>query len=100
MAKRPRRLVPEQAQAFSFTRRALMLGGAQLGVAGLLGVRMAWLAIAENERYRSLAESNRVQLQLIPPRRGWIVDRFGKPIADNRASFRVDILPNQLRDRD
>jgi penicillin-binding protein 2 len=37
----------------------------------------------------------------VPPRRGWIIDRHGKPIAINRSSFRVDIIPQQLeKDRD
>ena len=98
--KRPARLVTEQSQAFTFTRRAWLLGGLQLGVGGLLAGRMAWLSIAENEHYRVLAESNRVQLVLIPPRRGWIVDRHGKPIAINRTDFRVDIIPDRLKDRD
>jgi penicillin-binding protein 2 len=57
---------------------------------------MSWLAIAENERYQLLSESNRVQLIVVPPRRGWIVDRKGKPIAINRSDFRVDIIPDQL----
>jgi penicillin-binding protein 2 len=95
-----RRIVTEQALAFSFTRRALLLGGAQLGVAGLLFGRMAWLAIAQKEKYDKLAESNRVQSQILPPRRGWIVDRHGKPIAVNRPSFRVDLIPDRLQDPD
>ena len=32
----------------------------------------------------------------MPPRRGWLIDRNGKPIAINRSSFRVDIIPQQL----
>ena len=43
-----------------------------------------------------MSESNRVQLIVVPPRRGWIVDRNGKPIAINRSDFRVDIIPEQL----
>jgi len=39
-----------------------------------------------------------VQLIPVPPRRGWIIDRKGKPIAINRSSFRVDIIPQQLVD--
>lgn len=92
------RIVTAQAQEFSFTRRALLVGWAQGGVATLLAGRMAWLAIAENERYRLLAESNRIQMTIIPPRRGWIIDRNGKPIAINRTDFRVDLLPSRLRD--
>jgi len=98
--KRSTRIATEQTQGFTLTRRTLFLGAAQAGVGVLLAGRMAWLSIAENERYRLLAESNRVQLILIPPRRGWIVDRYGRPIANNRTSFRVDLIPDQLRKED
>jgi penicillin-binding protein 2 len=37
-----------------------------------------------------------VQLIVVPPRRGWLVDRNGKPIAINRSDFRVDLIPQQL----
>jgi penicillin-binding protein 2 len=83
-------------QSITFSRRMLVLGGAQLAVGGLLVGRLGWLAIAQNERYQLLSESNRVQLIPVPPRRGWIIGRYGKPIAINRASFRVDIIPQQL----
>lgn len=94
------RLITEQSQAYTFTRRAFVLGGAQAAVGLVLAGRMAWLSIAQNERYTSLSESNRVQLTLVPPRRGWIIDRAGKPIAINRTTFRVDIIPNQLKETD
>src|SRR4051812_32683673 len=97
---RPKRLVTEQGLVFSFTRRALLLAGAQGTVATLLAGRMAWLAIVQREKYDKLAESNRVQSQIIPPRRGWIVDRNGHPIAINRTSFRVDLIPDRLQDPD
>ena len=97
--KRPR-IVTAQALTDSFTRRALLLGGAQLGVAGLLTGRLAWLSIVQKDHYDKLAEANRVQSQIIPPRRGWIVDRTGKPIAVNRTSFRVDLIPDRLQDPD
>jgi penicillin-binding protein 2 len=88
-------------QSLTFSRRMMLLGGAQAVVGGVLVGRMGWLAIAQNEKYQLLSESNRVQLIPVPPRRGWIIDRNGKPIAINRASFRVDIIPQQLeKDRD
>ena len=62
----------------------------------LLAGRMGYLAIAENEKYRLESESNRVNLSLIPPRRGWILDRDGAPLALNRADFRVDVVPERL----
>lgn len=86
-------------QSLTFSRRMVLLSGAEAAVGALLIGRMSWLSIAENERYHLLSESNRVQLIPVPPRRGWIIDRKGRPIAINRSSFRVDIIPQQLVDQ-
>ncbi|MEO1221614.1 MAG: penicillin-binding protein 2 [Pseudomonadota bacterium] len=82
----------------TFERRTVVIGGIQASVALLLAGRMGYLAIAENEKYRLESESNRVNLTLIPPRRGWILDRNGSPLASNRADFRVDVIPDRLSD--
>ena len=82
----------------SFDRRTFVIGAVQGGVGLLLAARMGYIAVAENEKYEMEAESNRVNLSLIPPRRGWILDRHGKPLASNQADFRVDIIPERLRD--
>ena len=87
-------------QTLSFSRRATVIGGLQIGVGVLLAGRMAYISVAENERYKLLSESNRVNLTLVPPRRGWLVDRNGKPIANNKTDFRVDIIPDRLRDKE
>jgi penicillin-binding protein 2 len=86
--------------AHSFDRRSVVLGLLQGGVGLLLAGRMGWIALAQNQRYKLMAESNRVNLSLIPPRRGWILDRNGAPIASNRADFRVDLIPQRLVDAD
>ena len=83
-------------QSITFSRRMMLLGGAQAAVGGVLIGRMGWLAIAQNEKYQLLSKSNRVQLIPVPPRRGWIIDRNGKPLAINKASFRVDLIPQQI----
>ncbi len=92
--------VTEAQQTFTFSRRAFVLGGFQIGIGTLLAVRMGWLSIAQNEKYALLAEDNRVNLTLSPPRRGWIVDRKGIPLALNRTAFRVDIIPDRLQDKE
>ena len=92
--------VTQASLSFTFTRRAMVLGAVQGGIGALLAGRMAWISLAENEKYSLLSESNRVNLTLIPPRRGWILDRHGKPLAKNRTDFRVDIIPDRLRDKD
>lgn len=86
--------------AQSFDRRSFVVGAIQGGVGLLLAARMGYIAVAENEKYEMEAESNRVNLSLIPPRRGWILDRNGSPLASNRADFRVDIIPERLVDAD
>ncbi|MCC2978829.1 penicillin-binding protein 2 [Sphingomonas sp. IC4-52] len=97
---RSTRIATEAQQGYTFSRRAWLLGAAQVGVGTLLAGRMGWLAIAENERYNLLSESNRVNMTLIPPRRGWLVDRHGHPIADNRTDFRVDLIPDRIVDEE
>lgn len=101
--RRPQQALPlmtEGMQRMSFSRRAMLIGGAQLGVGGLLAARMSYISIVDNKRYALLSESNRVNLTLIPPRRGWIVDRYGKALADNRVALRVDIIPDRLENQD
>ncbi len=83
----------------TFDRRSFVVGGIQAGIGCLLAARMGYIAVAENEKYTLEAESNRVNLSLIPPRRGWILDRDGSPLASNRADFRVDIIPERLHDK-
>jgi penicillin-binding protein 2 len=83
-------------QSMTFSRRMAIAAGAQTAVGALILGRLGWLAVAENQHYQLLSESNRVQLIIVPPRRGWIVDRNNKPIAINRSDFRVDIIPDQL----
>lgn len=85
---------------FTFSRRALFIGGVQAIVGAVVATRMAYIAVAENEKYKLASESNRINLTLIPPRRGWFIDRIGKPIATNRADFRVDIIPDRLQNRE
>jgi penicillin-binding protein 2 len=83
----------------SFDRRTVLLGAVQGGLGVLLAGRMGYLAIFENAKYELEAESNRVNLSLIPPRRGWILDRHGAALASNRADFRVDIMPDRIENK-
>lgn len=74
----------------------VIFGWAQAAVGAALVGRLGYLAVAQNEKYQLMSENNRVQLIVVPPRRGWLVDRQGKPIAINRSDFRVDLIPQQL----
>ncbi|MBK5911005.1 penicillin-binding protein 2 [Rhodothalassium salexigens] len=81
-----------------FTRRALVLAGAQgLAVTALMG-RMYYLGVVQGSQYETLAEENRVSLRLLAPPRGEIVDRYGRVMATNRQDYRVFLIPEQARD--
>lgn len=84
----------------SFERRVVVLGAVQGGIGLLLAARLGYLSVFQNAKYELESESNRVNLSLIPPRRGWILDRHGSPMASNKADFRVDIIPERIVDAD
>jgi len=89
---------PEYSLRGRFTRRALLLGVAQVGLFGLLGWRLRQLQILDSSEYRLLSDENRLSVQLVAPVRGTIYDRFGSPIAQNRENLRVIVVPGYTPD--
>ena len=80
------------------TRRGAILLGAQAVLVGGLIWRMRKLQIDAADKYRTLAEENRINVRLIPPARGEITDRNGKPLAVNRQNYRVVMVREQAGD--
>src|SRR5580698_1947898 len=80
------------------TRRAAILAGGQVALVGALGARLYQLQVFD--RYRLMADENRINLRLLVPPRGRILDRFGVGLADNRQNYRVVIVPEQTSDID
>lgn len=80
------------------TRRGFLLLGMQTAVAGALAWRIRRFQMVEHERYRLLAEENRISMRLIAPARGKILDRKGKPLAVNTQNFRVVMVREQAGD--
>ncbi len=84
----------------SFARRALVVGGLQTALFGLLAGRLWQLQVDQSPRYSLLAEENRVSQRLTVPPRGRILDRNGVVLARNRPSYRVRIIRENTRDLD
>jgi penicillin-binding protein 2 len=84
----------------SFTRRALVVGGIQTALFGLLAGRLWQLQVDQSPQYSLLAEENRVSQRLTVPPRGRILDRNGEILARNRPSYRVRIIRENTRDLD
>jgi penicillin-binding protein 2 len=88
----------ESSRQKMFTRRAAILGGSQLAMASLLGARLYYLQVTQADQYRMLAEENRINLRLLAPPRGRILDRFGVELAVNHQNYRLVVVPEQAGD--
>jgi len=82
----------------TFGRRAAILAGTKAVLFGALAARMYYLQVVEADRYALLAEENRINLRLLPPPRGRILDRFGMPLATNDQNYRVVVVAEQTDD--
>jgi penicillin-binding protein 2 len=81
----------ERGRGEVFARRAALLAGGKFVILSALGVRLYSLQVLEAQRYRDMAEDNRVNFRLLEPARGYIVDRYGAPLAVNVQSYRLVI---------
>ncbi len=89
---------PEKLRVKSFGRRAAILVGGKLALLGVLCGRLYYLQVLESQRYQMLADDNRINLRLLAPPRGHIVDRNGAPLAENVQNYRVVLVPEQALD--
>ncbi|HAT36850.1 MAG TPA: penicillin-binding protein 2 [Rhodospirillaceae bacterium] len=87
----------DQGQDKVFNRRAAILAAGQITVFAGLSARMYYLQVLEADRYRVLAEENRISLRLLPPPRGIIFDRREMPLAVNVQTYRLVIVPEQAK---
>jgi len=65
-----------------------------------IGARLIYLQIINHAHFTTLSEDNRIRLDPIPPTRGLIYDRNGILLADNLATYRLEITPEQVEDLD
>ena len=66
---------------------------------GILIAQLVRLQIIEGDDYAQRAEINSLREIQIPPDRGLIFDRNGRPLVQNAARFSAAILPGDLPDR-
>lgn len=94
--RKPERDLEKSTKRIS--RRGLLIGAGQVAFAGALAARMRYLQVEEADKYRLLAEENRINIRLISPSRGQIFDRDGTPLALNEPSYRIVIVPEDSDD--
>lgn len=62
----------------------------------LLG-RLAYLQIAEGDKYRAAAATNRIRAVITPAARGQVLDDRGKPLVSNRTALVVSVTRSLVR---
>ncbi|HET7226826.1 MAG TPA: penicillin-binding transpeptidase domain-containing protein [Candidatus Eisenbacteria bacterium] len=72
--------------------------GLFLGVL-LLGLRVVWLAVVCHGEFETRAERNQEQRVLVPPVRGSVLDRNGRPLARDLLTFSIAAAPHEMPDR-
>ncbi len=80
-------------RAKAFSRRAFLLAGGQAAFLTVLAGRLYYLQVVEADQYKLLAEENRINMRLLPPPRGRILDRFGVELANSQRNYRVVLVP-------
>lgn len=85
-------------EAQSFKRRALAAATISVLLLFLLFGRLVYLQFFEFSHFASLSENNRVRLTPVVPNRGLIYDRNGVVLAENRPSYQLELIPEQIKD--
>ncbi|MBE6467916.1 MAG: penicillin-binding protein 2 [Alphaproteobacteria bacterium] len=75
--------------------RSLFLGSVQLLLLFMLIFRLYYLQVYQADKYRTLADENRISTRLLVPPRGIIYDRHGNMLAENKQNFQVMLVPEQ-----
>src|SRR6185312_4420028 len=68
-----------------------------LGLGVLVG-RYVVLQVSRHAEFATRSTNNRVKPRAIPPARGLIYDRNGVVLADNVPAFRLEVVPEQVKD--
>lgn len=87
----------DQAQETQlFNNRLLIAWGLMVLALIAIVIRLMFLQVIDHERYTTLSENNRLKILPLPPARGYIFDRQGALLAENKTTYSLDIIPEQV----
>lgn len=97
----PRRLTikDQQQESELFRSRASFAGSVVMAALLLILLRYGWLQVFQHDTYVTLSENNRIRLEAISPPRGYIYDRNGVLLADNRPVFALVLNRQEAGDQ-
>jgi penicillin-binding protein 2 len=95
---RRRQIKDHGAETARFRSRALFGFFAALLALGVLGGRFVYLQVHGHREFLLRSEANRIKPRPIVPARGLIYDRNGRLLADNVPAYRLEVVPEQVKD--
>ncbi|MFO7324568.1 MAG: penicillin-binding protein 2 [Pseudomonadota bacterium] len=96
----PVRIKDHQREQRIFYQRALLAAVVMAAMTLLLVGRLVLLQVVRYDQYKVLAEVNRARIEHIPANRGLIFDRNGHVLAENRPSYQLELVREDVRDLD
>jgi penicillin-binding protein 2 len=79
-------------------RRALLLGASKGAMLAVLAGRLYYLQVSQGPKYATLSDENRINLRLLAPSRGRILDRHDTAMAVNQENYRVLLVSEEIDD--
>src|ERR1041385_6026894 len=92
------RIRNEWLEQYLFRTRALVVGAVAMLLFLVVIGRLVYLQIVNYSHFATLAERNRLRAEPVTPPRGLIFDRNGVPLAENRPSYELDVVTEQVPD--
>src|SRR5690348_7442600 len=92
------RIRNEWLEQYLFRVRALVVGVIALLLFLVVAGRLVYLQVVNYSHFASLAEGNRLRAEPVQAPRGLIFDRNGVPLAENKPSYELDVVPEQVPD--
>ncbi|MFL2840475.1 MAG: penicillin-binding protein 2 [Pseudohongiellaceae bacterium] len=83
-----------------FLSRLIVGGIIAVFLVAFLISRLIYLQIYQHDYYSTVSDNNRIYSQSIPPTRGLIYDRNGFLLADNKPSFNLTVVQENVNDLD
>ncbi|MSQ68515.1 MAG: penicillin-binding protein 2 [Gammaproteobacteria bacterium] len=93
-----RRLREPSREAQLFARRIVIAALGMVVLIALLLSRLVYLQLVHHDHFTTLAQENRLKVLPIAPTRGLIYSSDGVLLADNRASFSLEVVPEKAGD--
>lgn len=94
------RIRNEWLEQHMFRVRAITVGAIALVLLAVVAGRLVYLQVVSYSHFASLSEGNRLRAEPVTPPRGLIFDRNGVPLAENRPSYELDVVPEQAQNLD